>query len=60
MKCNVAMYVAQCPSCQLVNVEHQRPNRQLQPLKVPMWKWDQIAIDFVVSLPRAPSGQDVV
>jgi hypothetical protein len=25
-----------------------------------MWKWDQIAMDFVVGLPKAPSGQDAI
>jgi hypothetical protein len=52
--------VARCPSCQLVKAEHQRPAGQLQPLEVPMWKWDQVAMDFVVGLPKAPSGQDAI
>jgi hypothetical protein len=60
MKRNVAEYVARCPSCQLVKAEHQRPTGPLQPLDVSMWKWDQIAMDFVVGLPRAPSGQDAI
>jgi hypothetical protein len=25
-----------------------------------MWKWDQIYMDFVVGLPKAPSGQDSI
>jgi len=25
-----------------------------------MWKWDQISMDFVVGLPKAPSGQDSI
>jgi hypothetical protein len=25
-----------------------------------MWKWDQIAMDFVVGLPRAPTRQDAI
>jgi hypothetical protein len=55
MKCNVFKYVAQCPSCQLVKAENQRPTVQLQPLK-----WDQITMSFVVGLPKAPSGQDAI
>jgi hypothetical protein len=60
MKRDIAEYVAQCLSCQLVKAEHQRPAGELQPLDVPMWKWDQIAMDFVVGLPKAPSGQDAI
>jgi len=60
MKMDIAKYVAQCPSCQLVKAKHQRLAGELQPLEVPMWKWDQIAMDFVVGLPKAPSGQDAI
>jgi hypothetical protein len=49
MKGSVAEYVARCPSCQLMKTEHQRLAGQLQPLEVPMWKWDQVAIDFVIA-----------
>jgi hypothetical protein len=48
MKHNIAEYVARCSSCQLVKAEHQRPAGPLQSLDIPMWKWDQIAMDFVV------------
>lgn len=27
---------------------------------MPKWKWDEIVIDFVVGLPRAPLGEDVI
>jgi len=60
MKRDIAEYVAQCHSCQLVKAEHQRPAGLLKPLEVPVWKWDQIAMDFVVGLPKAPSGQDAI
>jgi hypothetical protein len=35
MKCDIAEYVAQCPTCQQVKAEHQRPANPLQPLNVP-------------------------
>jgi hypothetical protein len=60
MKRDIAEYVARCPSCQQVKAEHQRPAGPLQPLSIPEWKWDQITMDFVVGLPRAPSGQDAI
>jgi hypothetical protein len=40
-----------------VKAEHQRPARSLQPLNIPEWKWDQIAMEFVVGLPKALDGQ---
>jgi hypothetical protein len=60
MKRNIAEYVAQCPSCQLVKAEHQMPTGQILPVEVPMWKWDKITMDFVVGLPRTPNGQDAI
>jgi hypothetical protein len=60
MKRDIAEYVAQCPECQQVKAEHQRPAGPLQPLSIPEWKWDQITMEFVVGLPRAPSEQDAI
>jgi hypothetical protein len=60
MKRDIAEYVARCLECQQVKAEHQRPAGPLQPLSIPEWKWDQITMDFVVGLPRAPSGQDAI
>ena len=28
----------------------------IQPLEIPVWKWDSISMDFVIDLPRTPSG----
>jgi hypothetical protein len=40
--------------------EHQRPAGLLQPLHVPEWKWEEIAIDFIVELPRTQKGYDFI
>jgi hypothetical protein len=29
-------------------------------LLVPKWKWDEIAIDFILSLPKTPTGEDSI
>jgi hypothetical protein len=52
MKRDIAEYVALYDTCQRVKVEHQLPARLLQPLQVPERKWEEIAIDFIVGLPR--------
>jgi hypothetical protein len=60
MKKDIAEYVAQCHSCQLVKAEHQKPAGLLKPLEVPLWKWDQISMDFVVGFPKAPNRHDAI
>ena len=50
MKREVEDYVAKCLSCQKIKAEHQNPGGELQPIKILEWKWDQIAMDFVVGL----------
>ena len=60
MKKDVAEYVSKCLTCQKVKAEHRHPAGELQPIKLPEWKWDQIAMDFVVGLPRTVEGYDAI
>jgi hypothetical protein len=60
MKRNVAEYVALCNTCQRVKAKHQRPTGLLPLLQVPEWKWEEIAIDFIMGLPRTQMGYDSV
>jgi hypothetical protein len=60
MKRDVTKYVALCDTCQQVMVEHQRPVRLLQPLKIPEWKWEEIEMDFIVGLPRTQARYDSI
>jgi hypothetical protein len=32
----------------------------MQPLQVPKWKWEEIALDFIVGLLRTQSGYDSI
>ena len=41
-------------------MKHQRPGRRLQPLDIPVWKWDSIAMDFVTHLPQTVRGHDAI
>ena len=52
--------MSKCLTCQKIKVEHQRPSGPLQPLDIPEWKWDSIAMDFVVGLPRTLAGHDSI
>ena len=47
-------------TCRVVKDEHQRPHGRLQPLFVPMWKWEQISMDFITKLPKTEKGFDVI
>ncbi|GKE76034.1 putative reverse transcriptase domain-containing protein, partial [Tanacetum coccineum] len=37
-----------------------RPSGLLQQPKIPVWKWEGIAMDFVTKLPRTSSGHDII
>jgi hypothetical protein len=60
MKRDIAEYVALCDTCQQVKAKHQRPAGLLQPLQVPEWMWEKIAMDFIIGLPRTQSGYDYI
>jgi hypothetical protein len=60
MKRDVAKYVALCDTCQQVKTKHQQPARLLQHLQVPEWMWEEIAMDFIVGLPRTHSGYNSI
>ncbi|WJX13331.1 hypothetical protein P8452_03730 [Trifolium repens] len=60
MKKEVAEFVYACLTCQKSKVEHQRPSGLLQPMFIPEWKWDSIAMDFVSGLPRTTKGNDSI
>jgi hypothetical protein len=60
MREDIAEYVARCNTCQRVKAEHQRPVGLLQTLEIPIWKWDDISMDFIVGLPCTQKGNDSI
>nr|GFC36341.1 retrotransposon protein, putative, Ty3-gypsy subclass [Tanacetum cinerariifolium] len=60
MKRDVATFVSRCLICQQVKIEHQRASGLLQPLDIPVWKWDEISMDFVTGLPRTQRRHDAI
>jgi hypothetical protein len=60
MKADIVRFVAHCDTCQRIKAEHQKPTGLLQPLPIPVWKWDEIGMDFVVGLPKTRKGHDSI
>ena len=60
MRKDIAEYVAKCDICRRIKAEHQRPAGLLKPLDIPVWKWDDISMDFIVGLPRTQKGHDAI
>ncbi|GJS10027.1 putative reverse transcriptase domain-containing protein [Tanacetum coccineum] len=60
MKKDIVEYVSRCLTCLKVKAEHQRPSGLLQQPEIPICKWEGIAMDFVIKLPRTSSGHDTI
>jgi len=60
MKKDVTEYVSRCIVCQQVKAEHQRPSGLMQKMDIPVWKWEEITMDFVVGLPKTQRGHDAI
>nr|GFC34118.1 putative nucleotidyltransferase, ribonuclease H [Tanacetum cinerariifolium] len=43
-----------------VKIEHQRASGLLQQLDILVWKWDEISMDFVTSLPQTQRRHDAI
>nr|GEW39556.1 putative reverse transcriptase domain-containing protein [Tanacetum cinerariifolium] len=52
MKAGIATYVSKYLTCAKVKAEHQRPSGLLVQPAIPMWKWDNITMDFITKLPK--------
>ena len=60
MKRDVTECVSKCLTCKQVKAEHQVLSGLLNPIPIPQWKWDNIAMDFVSSLPLMQKKLDLV
>ena len=47
-------------TCQKIKVEHQKLVGLHQYLKIPMWKWESVTMDFLVGLPKTQKGYDLI
>ncbi|GJZ96402.1 putative reverse transcriptase domain-containing protein [Tanacetum coccineum] len=60
MKAEIATYVSKCMTCAKVKAEYQKPSGLLVQPIIPIWKWENITIDFITKLPKMTSGQDTI
>lgn len=52
-------FVRCCPTCQQAKESHTLPGGLLQPLKIPHQVWEEISLDFIISLPKS-KGYSVI
>jgi hypothetical protein len=60
MKVDIAKYVAECDTCHRMKASHLKSASVLQPLSIPMWKWDDISMYFIVGLPLTARKKDSI
>ncbi|GJV23477.1 putative reverse transcriptase domain-containing protein [Tanacetum coccineum] len=59
-KAEIATYVSKCLTCAKVKAEYQKPSSFLVQPAIPVWKWENITMDFVTKLPKTTSGKDTI
>lgn len=52
MKKDVVEFVYSCLTCQMLKIERQKSSWLMKMLSIPEWKWDNISMDFMTSLPK--------
>ncbi|GKA18467.1 putative reverse transcriptase domain-containing protein [Tanacetum coccineum] len=60
MKAEIATYVSKCLTCAKVKTEYQKPPGLLVQPVIPVWKWENITMDFVTKLPKTSTSQDTI
>jgi hypothetical protein len=60
MKVDIAKYVAECDTCHQMKASHLKSAGVLHPLSIPMWKWDDISMDFIMGLPLTARMKDSI
>ena len=60
MKQDITKYVVEYDTCGRVKADHMRTPAFLQPLPIPIWKWEDISMDFIVGLSRTSKGYDSI
>ncbi|GJS88326.1 putative reverse transcriptase domain-containing protein [Tanacetum coccineum] len=56
----IATYVSKCLTYAKVKAEYQKPPGLLVQPVIPLWKWENITMDFVTKLPKTSTRQDTI
>ncbi|GKB91760.1 putative reverse transcriptase domain-containing protein [Tanacetum coccineum] len=60
MKDDISTYVSKCLTCaKSGRMAKNHPGFMVQTCE-PVWKWENITMDFVTKLPKTSSGQDAI
>ncbi|GJW03701.1 putative reverse transcriptase domain-containing protein [Tanacetum coccineum] len=60
MKAETATYISKCLTYAKVKAECQKPSGLLVQPVIPVWKWENITMDFVTKLPKTSTGQNTI
>ncbi|GKG01183.1 putative reverse transcriptase domain-containing protein, partial [Tanacetum coccineum] len=60
MKAKIASYVSKRFTYAKVKAEYQKPSGLLVQPVIPIWKWENITMDFVTKLPKTSTGHDTI
>nr|GEZ13495.1 putative reverse transcriptase domain-containing protein [Tanacetum cinerariifolium]GEZ14488.1 putative reverse transcriptase domain-containing protein [Tanacetum cinerariifolium] len=60
IKAEIATYANMCLTCAKVKVECQKPSGLLVQPAIPVWKWENITMDFVTKLAKTSTSQDTI
>ncbi|GKC67991.1 putative reverse transcriptase domain-containing protein [Tanacetum coccineum] len=60
MKVEIATYVSKFLTYAKVKAKCQKPSGLLVQPVIPIWKWENITMDFVIKLPKTLIGQDTI
>ncbi|GJV43085.1 putative reverse transcriptase domain-containing protein [Tanacetum coccineum] len=60
MKAEIATSVSKCLTYSKVKAEYQKLSGLLVQPVIPVWKWENITMDFITKLPKIVTGQDTI
>ncbi|GJY79898.1 putative reverse transcriptase domain-containing protein [Tanacetum coccineum] len=60
IKAEIVTYVSKCLTCAKAKADCQKPFGLLVQPVIPVWKWENITMDFVTKLLKTSTGQDTI